>query len=236
MAKKSFHTKSSSHSTQNQQKHLSEEKLQNQQINKTTHNNNNNIPIKRPNQIEIYGFVGWMITFLLLFTYLVYAFVPESILHFIGITYYPDKYWALAIPSFLCVVWMTLFFFSYFYFHYYAYSLNDIRCIEDKFTKYLCEKDIILVNNYNDCNNVNKKDEGSITTTTAVVGLNNNKGLLLKRDKEEEEKTKKKNKENTIDGNSSTIINYNPSLNHPTIPIIRDIPIHIVNKLLYEEK
>ncbi|THU66559.1 hypothetical protein C4D60_Mb05t15430 [Musa balbisiana] len=35
--------------------------------------------------------------------FIVWAYTPEPWLHYLGITYYPSKYWAIAIPSFLIV-------------------------------------------------------------------------------------------------------------------------------------
>ncbi|CAN0187309.1 unnamed protein product [Ascophyllum nodosum] len=54
--------------------------------------------------VEVYGFAGWIASFVAYAIYLVWAFVPESMLHAVGVTYYPSKYWAIAIP---CAIFVT---------------------------------------------------------------------------------------------------------------------------------
>ncbi|KAJ3687764.1 hypothetical protein LUZ61_016928 [Rhynchospora tenuis] len=54
-----------------------------------------------PKPSEVYGFVGSITTVIATVIYLVWAYTPEPWLHSLGITYYPNKYWALAVPSFV---------------------------------------------------------------------------------------------------------------------------------------
>ncbi|XP_020248903.1 phosphatidylinositol N-acetylglucosaminyltransferase subunit P-like isoform X2 [Asparagus officinalis] len=56
-----------------------------------------------PKPSEVYGFVGSITTVIATVIYLVWAYTPEPWLHSVGITYYPNKYWALAIPAFAMV-------------------------------------------------------------------------------------------------------------------------------------
>jgi hypothetical protein len=53
---------------------------------------------------EYYGFVMYLISFVAFGIYLIWAYVPDEILHSLGITYYPNRYWALAMP-----VWIMTF-------------------------------------------------------------------------------------------------------------------------------
>ncbi|CAL9006316.1 unnamed protein product [Prunus brigantina] len=54
-----------------------------------------------PKPSEVYGFVGSITTVVATAViFLVWAYVPESWLHSIGIFYYPSRYWALAVPAY----------------------------------------------------------------------------------------------------------------------------------------
>ncbi|KAJ1255145.1 hypothetical protein BS78_K284600 [Paspalum vaginatum] len=56
-----------------------------------------------PKPSEVYGFVGSITTVIATAVYLAWAYTPEPVLRSLGITYYPSKYWALAVPSFVIV-------------------------------------------------------------------------------------------------------------------------------------
>jgi hypothetical protein len=51
--------------------------------------------------VEVYGFVGWIATFAAWLCYLLWSYLPEATLHEVGVSYYPNKYWALAAPAML---------------------------------------------------------------------------------------------------------------------------------------
>ncbi|XP_062227124.1 phosphatidylinositol N-acetylglucosaminyltransferase subunit P-like isoform X2 [Phragmites australis] len=57
-----------------------------------------------PKPSEVYGFVGSITTVISTAVYLAWDYTPEPWLRSLGITYYPSKYWALAVPSFVIVV------------------------------------------------------------------------------------------------------------------------------------
>lgn len=58
--------------------------------------------------VEVYGFLGWITSSVLYLIYIVWSCTPDVILHWHGITYYPDKYWAIAIPTWMCVSLVSL--------------------------------------------------------------------------------------------------------------------------------
>ena len=62
----------------------------------------------RPHATEVYGFVIWIAASLGLVLYLLWAYLPPSALHALHITYYPDRYWATALPAYLSLLPLAL--------------------------------------------------------------------------------------------------------------------------------
>ncbi|EOA33860.1 hypothetical protein CARUB_v10021352mg [Capsella rubella] len=56
---------------------------------------------------EVYGFVGSILTVVATVIFLIWGYAPEMLLESLGIShyyyYYPNKYWALAMPLYLMV-------------------------------------------------------------------------------------------------------------------------------------
>ncbi|KAJ2023528.1 hypothetical protein GGI06_001374 [Coemansia sp. S85] len=52
---------------------------------------------------EYYGFVVYLVSLAAFAVYLLWAYLPDQILTAAGITYYPERYWALAMPAW----WMS---------------------------------------------------------------------------------------------------------------------------------
>lgn len=67
---------------------------------------------------EYYGFVLYLFSSLCFGIYLLWSYLPSPFLHALGIYYYPNRWWSLAIPSFLV---MTL---VYIYVALAAYNLE----------------------------------------------------------------------------------------------------------------
>ena len=63
----------------------------------------------RPNPAAVYGFVGWIGTITLFVLYLLWAYLPVELLHSLGVTYYPSRYWAVALPAYVCVIVLFVF-------------------------------------------------------------------------------------------------------------------------------
>ncbi|KAI2468720.1 PIG-P-domain-containing protein [Annulohypoxylon bovei var. microspora] len=53
---------------------------------------------------EYYGFVLYLFSSLTFLMYLLWAYLPSPFLHALGIYYYPNRWWALAIPAFLVML------------------------------------------------------------------------------------------------------------------------------------
>lgn len=57
----------------------------------------------RITNVEIYGFISWVVSALITVAYTIFMWVPESILHSWGLHYFPSKYWTIAIPNWIGV-------------------------------------------------------------------------------------------------------------------------------------
>lgn len=59
------------------------------------------------------GFVLYLGSSVMFVVYLVWAIVPDPILHYFGLTYLPQKYWAIGVPIYAmtCVFVLVLFFY-----------------------------------------------------------------------------------------------------------------------------
>eukprot|EP01079_Euglenida_sp_SAG-EU17-18_P001283 gene1283-424_t len=76
---------------------------------------------------EIFGFVLWVCSIIAYGSYLLWAFTPQSWLHGAGITYYPDKYWAVAVPAYLLVACIYYFLAYHALYLYNCESLDSLR-------------------------------------------------------------------------------------------------------------
>ncbi|KAB5578405.1 PIG-P domain-containing protein [Coniochaeta sp. 2T2.1] len=61
---------------------------------------------------EYYGFVLYLFSTLSFGVYLLWSYLPSPFLHGLGIYYYPNRWWSLAVPSFLvmllCYIYIAL--------------------------------------------------------------------------------------------------------------------------------
>ncbi|KAK1829490.1 PIG-P-domain-containing protein [Podospora conica] len=58
---------------------------------------------------EYYGFVLYLFSSLCFLIYLLWSYLPSPFLHALGIDYYPNRWWSLAIPSFLVMSYVYIY-------------------------------------------------------------------------------------------------------------------------------
>jgi ABC-type Na+ efflux pump permease subunit len=56
------------------------------------------------NATSVYAFVAWIASMVVFVVFILWAFSPRSFFHEIGITYYPSRYYAIALPAYIIVV------------------------------------------------------------------------------------------------------------------------------------
>jgi phosphatidylinositol glycan class P protein len=83
----------------------------------------------------VYAFVGWMASVLSYGIFLLWAIAPDSFLKEIGITYYPSRYYALALPSYILVLIIFIIVVYISINMMYTNELDSIYCIRDEYSK-----------------------------------------------------------------------------------------------------
>lgn len=61
----------------------------------------------------VYGFVMCLLSYSSLLLYLIWALVPDAALEWAGLDFLPQKYWAVAIPVYLSVLFFSFVFVIY---------------------------------------------------------------------------------------------------------------------------
>jgi len=59
--------------------------------------------------LAVIGFFVYIASYCLAGLYLLWALAPTELLHYLGITYFPQRYWALVIPVYPCVFLIFLY-------------------------------------------------------------------------------------------------------------------------------
>ena len=60
------------------------------------------------NATSVYAFVAWIASMVVFVIFLVWAFSPRSFFHEMGITYYPSRYYAIALPAYMIVIVLVI--------------------------------------------------------------------------------------------------------------------------------
>ncbi|KAJ9628646.1 hypothetical protein H2203_002548 [Taxawa tesnikishii (nom. ined.)] len=82
---------------------------------------------------EYYGFTLYLISSLAFLMYLLWSFLPSPFLHQLGIYYYPNRWWSLAIPAWLVmlVIWIYVALASY-NTGYLTLKMENVECLVDE--------------------------------------------------------------------------------------------------------
>ncbi|TEB23383.1 PIG-P-domain-containing protein [Coprinellus micaceus] len=82
-------------------------------------------PEHRSRAPEFYGFVAWTSTYLLFVIYLLWAFLPDELIIWLGVTWYPNREWAILVPAWSIVAVLFT------YFVYFALALRGTPPLDD---------------------------------------------------------------------------------------------------------
>ncbi|KAK7685902.1 hypothetical protein QCA50_010709 [Cerrena zonata] len=147
---------------------------------------------------EFYGFVAWTSTYLLFVLFVLWAVLPDDYILALGITWYPNREWALLLPSYSIVLVLLT------YFTYFALALAGTPAFSDRST-------------ITGETGLQRIPVTRISDTDRYITPPDTKALLP-------------------DGNGA---NLNPYLAYAApnaIPELYDIPIGLVNRVVYHRK
>lgn len=60
-------------------------------------------------QAEYKGFASYVVSCIFLFVWVSWAFLPDRVLNSLGVYYYPSRWWALAVPSYVLVLMVYMY-------------------------------------------------------------------------------------------------------------------------------
>eukprot|EP00850_Spirogloea_muscicola_P013860 SM000096S24889 [mRNA] locus=s96:322373:324062:- [translate_table: standard] len=94
------------------------------------------MPAKRgAKPAEAYGFVCSIAIVVAYVLYILWAYLPEAYLHAAGVTYYPSRYWAIAIPAYVPVALLFVFMVYASLNHLSTHPPDSPYCIYDEYTR-----------------------------------------------------------------------------------------------------
>lgn len=88
-----------------------------------------------PGFTALYGFVAWIGTHILFAMFILWAYLPERVLQELGITYYPSKYWAVAVPCHVLVSIVAVYVFYWLYNLMHLPPLESFDNLTDPYSK-----------------------------------------------------------------------------------------------------
>mmetsp|Transcript_3825 Transcript_3825/g.6536 ORF Transcript_3825/g.6536 Transcript_3825/m.6536 type:complete len:149 (+) Transcript_3825:283-729(+) len=89
---------------------------------------------------EIYGFVGAITWSVFAVLYFAWAYLPDETLHEWGIHFLPDKYWALALPVFISVTVVAIYWVYEGLSMYYSQPIHSVGSFQDEYSRF--ERDL----------------------------------------------------------------------------------------------
>lgn len=82
---------------------------------------------------EYRGFFTYILSWLVLTVFMIWALVPNSALEYCGVYYYPSKYWAQAVPAYLLLLMLYVYvFIACWNTEVKTLALDDLRVITDE--------------------------------------------------------------------------------------------------------